>query len=72
MANWDALQTSFLDQVTKLAELAVADEALEKTIAAARVKRQVRTRAYKPRLPSPPPPSLLVSVSLSSLNTGRR
>lgn len=41
VADWDALQNSFLEQVTKLAELAVADEALEKRIAAARIVRQV-------------------------------
>ena len=41
VADWDALQNSFLEQVTKLAELAVADEALEKRIAAARTVRQV-------------------------------
>eukprot|EP00729_Bicosta_minor_P000339 gene339-30615_t len=44
VADWDALQNSFLEQVTKLAELAVADEALEKRIAAARTNR-ARDRA---------------------------
>ena len=40
--DWDDLHNSFLQQVTKLAELVVADEALEKRIAAARIARQVR------------------------------
>ena len=39
--DWDALQSSFLDQVAKLAELAVSDQVLEQNIAASRQERQV-------------------------------
>jgi hypothetical protein len=55
--EWDNLQTSFLAQVSKLAELAIGDAALEKRIAQARTERQARrdARSVFSHTPVPPP-----------------